>query len=136
MMPPFEKDLPFKTDGAYNGLADVEGILHIERDYLLLEFEMKDGLFGVVKSGAKELKISYLDLSSIHYLRSWVKSRLELKVNSMRILSAFPGAKDGKISLKIKRNRKDAAEDIESYVNLRIAELRLENLENENEEYV
>ena len=126
---PMERDLPFKTDEAYHGFAEIQGLLHVERDHLLLEFELKDALFGVLKSGAKELKISYLDLNHVAYRRSWVKSRLVLQVNNMRVLSAFPGAKDGTIVLKIKRKYKGAAEDIESYANLRIAELKLEKLE-------
>ena len=99
MMMPMERDLPFKTDEAYHGFAEIQGLLHVERDHLLLEFELKDALFGVLKSGAKELKISYLDLNHVAYRRSWVKSRLVLQVNNMRVLSAFPGAKDGTIDV-------------------------------------
>jgi hypothetical protein len=131
MMMPMERDLPFKTDEAYHGFAEIQGLLHVERDHLLLEFEMKDSILGVIKSGAKELEISYFDLNKVEYKRSLFKSRLILSVNNMRVLSAFPGAKDGVIALKIKRRYKGEAEDIESYVNLRIAELKLEQLERE-----
>lgn len=130
-MLPLDRDLPFKTDEAYHGFAEIEGILHVEPNRLLLEFEVKDGILGLIKSGAKELAIPYLDLNRVEYERSWFKSRLVLKVKSMRILSAFPAAKDGRIVLKLKRRLKNAAEDLESYANLRIAEARLEKLENE-----
>ena len=130
-MQPFEKSLPFKTDGAYHGLAEVSGILHIDRDHLVLEFEVKDSLFGALKSAPKELKIKYKDLAKLTYARTMFKSRLELKINSLQILSRFPGAKDGHISLKIKRKLKTEAEDISSYVNLRIADIGLDALANE-----
>lgn len=129
MMQPFEKTLPFKTDGAYSGFANVEGMLHVERNHLVLEFEIKDSLFGALKSGTKELKIEYADLRRMTYQRSLFKSRLEISVKSVRILSRFPAAKDGQISLKIARRSKEEVEDIETYVNLRIAEIGLEKLE-------
>ncbi|MEL6660163.1 MAG: hypothetical protein AAFY48_21910 [Bacteroidota bacterium] len=131
MMQPFEKALPFKTDDAYHGLAEVQGILHIERDHLILEFQIQDSFFGALKSAPKRLRINYLDMSKMQYQRSWFKSKLELKINNLGILSKFPGAKDGRISLKVKRSFKEEAEDIESYVNLRVAEVKLEKLEGE-----
>jgi hypothetical protein len=129
MMQPFDKDLPFQTTDAYHGLAEVQGILHVDRDELVLEFEVKDSFIGALKSGTRRLAISYLDLSKVTYRRSWFKSRLELKLRSVEIMSKFPGARDGQITLKIKRRYKTEAEDIETYANLRIAELRLEQLE-------
>lgn len=131
MMQPFEKALPFKTDDAYHGLAEVQGIMHIERDHLVLEFQVQDSIFGALKSGPKKLRINYVDLSGLEYRRNWFRSRLDLKINNLSILTRFPGAKDGRISLKIKRRFKTEVEDIESYVNLQIAELKLERLEGE-----
>lgn len=131
MMQPFVKSLPFKTDGAYHGLAEVSGLLHIEKNQIVLEFEIKDSFFGALKSDPKQLKIKYKDLSELMYVRTIFKSRLELKINSLQILSRFPGAKDGHISLKIKRKLKIEAEDISTYVNLRIAEIGLDILANE-----
>ena len=128
-MQPFEKTLPFKTDGAYHGFAEVSGMLHVDRDDLELEFEVKDSFFGALKSGPKKLSISYADLSKLTYVRTLFKSRLEIKVKSLRILSQFPAAKDGLITLKINRKLKEETEDIVTYVNLRIAEIGLEKLE-------
>lgn len=128
MMQPFEKAIPFKTDDAYHGLAKVEGILHVESDHLILEFQVQDTFFGALKSAPKKLRINYLDLNRVEYERGWFKSRMNLKINNLSILTRFPGAKEGRISLKIGRKLKDAAEDIESYVNLRTAELKLDLL--------
>jgi hypothetical protein len=132
MMPPFEKALPFKTNDAYHGLAEVQGILHVERDHLELEFQLQDSFFGALKSGTKQLRIDYLSLAKMTYRRNLFKSRLELKINSVKLISRFPGAKDGLITLKIKRRYKTEAEDIETYVNMRVAEMKLEKLERES----
>ncbi|RME98848.1 MAG: hypothetical protein D6772_08475 [Bacteroidetes bacterium] len=129
MMQPFNKDLPFQTKDAYRGFAEVHGILHVDRDELVLEFQVQDSFIGALKSATKHLPISYLDLVKLSYVRTWFKSYLELKLRSVSVMSKFPGAKDGLITLKIKRRYKVEAEDIETYVNLRIAEMRLEQLE-------
>lgn len=129
MMQPFEKSLPFKTDDAYHGFAELQGILHIERNHLLLEFEVKDRFVGALKSGPKQLKVAYEELTRLDYQRNLFKSRMEIKVKSLRIQTSFPGAKDGCITLKIKRRYKTEAEDIATYANMRIAELGLERLE-------
>lgn len=128
MMLPSERTLPFKSDEAYNGFAEVNGMLHVEHDHLLLEFEVKDAFVGMLKSSAKELRIEYPELLGATYQRSWVKSRLQLKVKRMQVQARFPGAKEGVIELKIKRKYKTVAEDLESYINLRIAEKGLEEL--------
>ena len=130
MMQPFDKDLPFQTSDAYNGLAEVQGILHVKREELVLEFHVQDSFFGALKSGTKRLAISYLDLAKVTYQRNWFKSRLELKLKRLDQLKKFPGAKDGLITLKIKRRYKTETEDIETYANLRIAEMGLEHLDN------
>jgi len=95
---------------------------------LILEFQVQDTFFGALKSAPKKLRINYLDLNKVEYERGWFKSRMNLKINNLSILTRFPGAKEGRISLKIGRKLKDAAEDIESYVNLRTAELKLDLL--------
>ncbi len=131
-MYPSQTHLPFHTDEAYSGFAEVDGILEAERGRLILGYQVKDSILGVVKSGAKELIIPYDQLSAVDYQYGWFKSRFILKVRNMRILNDFPAIKDGTIILKIKRKNKAIAEDLDAYINLRIAEVGLEKLE-ENE---
>lgn len=54
--------LPFKAS-AYDGWADVEGLVSVEKDSLVLELETKDGLFGVLRSGVKEVRLAFSDLA-------------------------------------------------------------------------
>ena len=120
------RKLHFSTDQAYNGLAAVAGIMHAEKDRLVLEYQVKDNLFGVLKSKTRKLVIPYKELSEVTYKINWFISRFRLHVNSMEILGEFPASKDGVISLKIKRKQKQAAKELESYINLRLSEIRIE----------
>ncbi len=120
--------LPFKTDEAYSGLAAVEGIMRAEKGRLILEYQVKDNIFGVIKSKPKELMIPYEEMSQVLYKRNWFISRFRLHINSMRILGEFPVGKDGIISLKVKRKHKEIAKNLESYINLRLSEIRLDML--------
>ena len=121
--------LHFTTDEAYSGLAEVQGIMRVEKSRLVLEYQVKDGLIGVFKSSPKELRIPFEELSEVKYKLNWFVSRFRLHINSMKILGEFPVGKDGIISLKIKRKQKQAAKDLESYINLRLSEFRLAQMD-------
>lgn len=127
-----ERQIPFTTDNAYHGFAEIAGILRVEPKELLLEYQVKDSIMGLVKSGTKELTIPYSALGSANYKRTMFISRLQLRVNTMRVLGEFPASKDGAIELKIKRRYKEIAQDMEAYINLRIAEERLEQAQQRN----
>jgi hypothetical protein len=121
--------LHFTTDDAYSGLAKVEGILRAEKNRLILEYQVKDNLIGVIKSSPKELRIPFEELSEVTYKLNWFVSRFRLHINSMKILGEFPVGKDGVISLRIRRKQKEMAKDLISYINLRLSEIRLDRLD-------
>ncbi|MCB0636862.1 MAG: hypothetical protein KDC54_09615 [Lewinella sp.] len=129
-----ERQLPFTTEKAYQGFAAVEGILKVEQERLVLEYQVKDNFIGLLKSGTKNLVIPYHQLSKVIYSRGLFRSQLQLLINSMHILGEFPASKNGLIILKIKRSFKEIAEDMEAYINLRIAEERLARAERDAEE--
>jgi hypothetical protein len=120
--------IPFSTDEAYAGLAAVEGIMLVEDDQVILEYQMKDNILGMLKSETRELVIPFEELAEVHYKRNWFVSRFRMQVNSMRILGEFPAGKGGQISLKVPRKQKENAKEIESYINLRLSEIRLDRL--------
>lgn len=121
--------LHFTTDDAYSGLAKVEGILRAEKNRLILEYQVKDNLIGVIKSSPKELRIPFEELSEVTYKLNWFVSRFRLHISSMKILGEFPVGKDGVISLRIRRKQKEMAKDLLSYINLRLSEIRLDRLD-------
>ena len=124
-----QKYIPFTTDKAYGGFADIDGMLQVERDRLVLEYQVKDGILGVLKSSPQDLVIPYDELSTVEFKSGWFSASLRLKIRNLHKLSQFPAGKDGMITLKIKRRDRELADDMEAYINLRIAEVGLEKLE-------
>jgi hypothetical protein len=120
-----ERQLPFTTDKAYKGFAAVEGILLVREERLVLEYQVKDNFIGLLKSGTRQLPIPYGQLAKATCKRNLFRTQLQLQVNSMQILGEFPASQNGLIILKLKRRYKETAEDMEAYINLRIAEERL-----------
>ncbi|MCB0840951.1 MAG: hypothetical protein KDD99_29990, partial [Bacteroidetes bacterium] len=58
--------LPFSIENVYGGFAKVNGILSVRKDILILEFQVKENVFGgLVKSRPKELNIPFRDLESV-----------------------------------------------------------------------
>jgi hypothetical protein len=117
--------VPFSIDTAYAGFAHVNGLIRLQADALVLEFQAKDAMFGVVKSGLKEIRLHLTDVPDLEFRRGWIDSRLRVRVSRMALLSDLPGAEPGEATLKIARKYRDAASELTSQVLLRMSELRL-----------
>ena len=46
--------IPVRFPEIYEGFADAEGVLRISSDALTLEFQVKDNILGVMKSGRSD----------------------------------------------------------------------------------
>ena len=121
--------IPFLIDDVYGGFARIEGILSAGRNAIGIEFQTKDNIMKVVKSKSKEVTIPYQDIAFVKYKRNMFISRLRIRVNKMGRLDDFPHSDQGEVVLKIKRRDKELIKNLESYVNLRISEIRLDLME-------
>ncbi len=125
------QQIPFSNDDVYSGLAKLDGILTVSKDHLDLEFQTQDAVFGVMKSKPKNLKIPLLELSNFTYKRNLFSSRIIFRVTKLKYIRDFPKSEQGEIKLKIKRKYKEEAKRIESFVNYRISELRLADMDSD-----
>ncbi len=117
--------VPFKIANAYGGLADCNGLARATDDGLLLEFEAKDGFFGVLKSGVKSLVIAWSELANLRLRKGWFGTRLHLTVHSLRTLQEVPGAEACEVSLRVARRNRAVAEELAMNVNFRLCEREL-----------
>ncbi|MEM6343915.1 MAG: hypothetical protein AAF927_08545 [Bacteroidota bacterium] len=124
--------LHFTTEEAYHGLAAVSGMMRLGKNQLILEYQVKDALVGMLKSEPKELVIPFENLVEVVYKLNWAVSRFKIQVNSMHILGKFPVGKEGVITLKIKRKQKQAAKELASSINLKLSEYRLEMMDHDD----
>jgi hypothetical protein len=107
--------VPFTLDHVWGGFGEGGGLLHDEGNHLRLEFEIKDGVFGAIKSGLKQTTIPFADLVSVTLTKgwlgtSWLGVKIVIQCRRMDVLQDVPGANQGRLELCISRKNVDLAE--------------------------
>ena len=121
--------LAFHFD-AYGGWGKVQGMAGFDERGLLLQFTTRDALFGVLKSGMREVRIPIEALRNVQYRAGflWLMPAIELRVRERSALKDLPESEQGRLRLRVAfRDRHEArefAQELESWRSLRrIAEL-------------
>lgn len=89
---------------AFEGLGDVRGLLLFDGRMLRFDFQTADALFGLIRSGAKQLEVP---LSAIAGVRRglgwfWLRPYIELELNDFSLLSKVPGSHRGSWRLRVR----------------------------------
>ncbi|HEX8247586.1 MAG TPA: hypothetical protein VF599_05335 [Pyrinomonadaceae bacterium] len=92
--------VPFKID---DNFSQVAGVAKFSGAGIVLEFESK--LFGIIKSGVKEVRIALDEILDVKLKKGVFKrgARIEIRLQSFTKLSEVPNS-DGKITLKLARD--------------------------------
>ncbi len=121
--------LAFSIDDLYSGLARVNGLLSLTRDDLVLEFQTQDNLVGVFKGRAGSTRIPIRDIYEAEVKSSWLNRFLIIRPKTLSAIAEIPGADESELKVKFKKRDLNSAKEIASYLNLRISEIRLEEME-------
>jgi hypothetical protein len=108
--------VPFKLSNVFGGFGDGDGLIRNEGAELCLEYQVKDGLIGAIKSDVKRVQIPFDELVSVTLTKGWLGTKwlgikLIVQVSHMELLEDVPGASQGRIELSISGKDYDAAED-------------------------
>lgn len=125
--------LHFTSEKAYGGLVTLQGIMNVDEHKMSLEFQSKDNLLRVIKFKERRLEMPYSQIQRVSLKQTWFSTRFLIQVNSLQLLEQFPGAKNGTITLTVEKKNRQLAKEIESYVNLRLSEIRLASLDTDQE---
>lgn len=121
--------LPFSIPNLYEGFAQAHGIVKASEVGLTLEFEVKDGLLGVLRSGVKEVQIPIDEIASVDLSFFWFLTRLVIKTRSMALLSKVPQSKAGQVALwSMGPKNREIAQRLVSDLRLRMTEKEAERL--------
>ncbi|MDX1586173.1 MAG: hypothetical protein R3222_05495 [Balneolaceae bacterium] len=123
------KTVPFIIPEINNGFQQAEGLLKLAKEQLEMEFEVKDAILGVIKSGVKEAVIPFSDLKSIDFKKGWFTTKVILNGTSMKAFKDLPGSELATCTLKIKRKHRDEAETLISQARLLLSEYKLDQVE-------
>ena len=99
--------VPFKTE---SGLSQIDGMAKFSSAGIVLEFESK--LFGIIKDGVKEARIATDEILDVKFRKGFLKygAKIEIRLKDFTKLSKLPN-KDGKITLKIKKDDFERAQE-------------------------
>lgn len=93
--------LPVRFPEMFQGVVRSEGILRVEHDALVLEYQIKDGLVGVIKSDFKSVTIPFEQISEIELRTNIFRSEIAIRVNSGQKVIDIPSFKEGKVRLRV-----------------------------------
>jgi hypothetical protein len=107
--------LPFTLWNVLGGFASADGLLRNEGAHLCVEYQVKDGIVGVLKSNVQELRIPMEHIVSATLDRGWLGLnrfgiKLVIQVSHMDWLRDMPDASQGRMTLRIARADRPAAE--------------------------
>ena len=100
----------FKIPDLYGNLAEAKGLVQTHGDNVLIEYDVRDTIFGAAKSKIKELVIPISDLSSVHFDRKLWYTKLTLNGRRMKTFSSMPGNDGNGVCLYFGRDSRAASE--------------------------
>lgn len=122
-----KKPIPFHLE-VNQGFAEAKGLIHIRKDKITLEFEVKDVFGGFIKSDLKEIDIPFDEIESLRYKKGFWGAKVLIEGNSMRTFEEVPGSEQGQCELKIKRRDRTVAEQTISSARVALSEYKLDRL--------
>ena len=131
--PMYVESLPFRFPDTLEGLVRSGGVLRAEADGLVLEFQTRDGLFGVIKSGVKKVAIPFDRIDEVRLRSNLFRTELEIRVSSMELAADVPGSKHGTIRLKVPRRYRTEAREMALEASDRVSQCKLDRLERDIE---
>jgi len=92
------------------GLAVCHGLIRPDGDALVLEYQLQDSWFGVLRGRAKSVRVPLADLEGVELKGRWFSRTLVIQSRSMLSLAAVPGHRQGRLELTVARQDVPAAE--------------------------
>ena len=75
--------LPVKQTDIYGGLAEVTGLIRKQESMLVLEYQVKDDVFGMFNSNIRTLELPFHQIDSIEVKKRWFSARFEIYLNRL-----------------------------------------------------
>lgn len=116
-----------------NDFSEIEGLLHLDTKSIEIEFVQRDTVINLFSSKTKGVTLSLNRVSHLLHRKGWFGDKLEIQAKTMKDLAGVPGAKAGKIVLKIKKRYRIAVETIAVEAKLRISQMRVDELNRESD---
>ena len=120
--------IPFQTMDAYAGFAEANGLLRLEKDGIVIQFQIKDGFFGALKGEVKEISIPINQIQSITYKKGFFSPSLSFVVNDLNLMHELPGYEQGEVTFHFKRKFRNSLMNFKSRIEMKITDYQLKHL--------
>jgi len=102
--------IPFDIPSEF---TESNGILTLTDQEIRLEFQTKDGFFGMVKSDVKRTTIPLKEILDLRFKKGWFGSgKIMLQVGNMDLLEKVPGHEAGQVKLHVKKEFAESAKNL------------------------
>jgi hypothetical protein len=115
--------IPIKLHTPDAVVTETEGLIKVDQGLLVLEYETKDAFFGSFKSQVKVVEILPDDVAAVTFSRGIFKTELAIRARSLKTFEQVPGAKNGEVRLRFKRQHRSEAEELADFLQRRLQEL-------------
>lgn len=123
------RSLPFSIENLNGGFMKVEGILRVEGEQLVFEYQKKDAVVEAYQSELRTEKIPLSELDMLEFKKGWFSTKLILHGKTAASFGDLPGEELTERVLKVKRKHRNVAANISSNLNLKLSEQKLNELE-------
>ena len=103
------------------GWAAAHGVLRFDGADLMLQFQVKDNIVGLVKSALKEVRIPLHEIASLRLRTCWFSTRLILQATSLSVVTNVPTSTPGRVRMRVAREDRAAAAQIAAAVSEALA---------------
>ncbi|MEX0719852.1 MAG: hypothetical protein WD059_04230 [Balneolaceae bacterium] len=124
------KSLPFSIEDLNAGFMKVEGILRVEEENLVFEYQKKDAILEAYQSDLKTQTIDLHEIEMLEHKKGWFSDKLILHGRRANSFKELPGKELTERVLKVKKKHRNLAANISSNLNLMLSEKKLNDLEN------
>jgi hypothetical protein len=120
--------LPVEFPEAFQAFTQISGIIQANAQEIVLEYEVKDAFVGLLKSDIKSVHVPLVELTEVSLRKGWFRTRVTLRAKSLQTLAKAPGHNKGEICFSVARKDRPLAEQLVSFLNLRICERDLREM--------
>jgi hypothetical protein len=113
--------VPITLPESWGGFATNLGVLRFDGETLVVEFQTKDGMFEVLRSDIRRVTLPLQDLTGLAWKAGCFGGTFAISVASLELMKDVPGGDQGRLSLKVRRQDRAAAEQLANEVQLTLA---------------
>ncbi len=102
------------------GLTETQGLINLEGDNVVVEYQTLDSMMGFLKTSVKHVEIAVENLTGARLEQKLWSSYLVLQGRNIRTFKNAPGSSSGRLRVRINRQSRKATESLVQEIRARL----------------